>query len=88
MDLEDFFEAKRKPHFHHYKEHRDHEPHHDYRQAFYHNKHEYQYSNRHDQKQSFDWQVLLAKINNNPLVKVAAIATVSYTHLDVYKRQS
>lgn len=77
MDLEDFFETKRKPHHHHYKEHRDHEPHHDqYGHTFNHNKHEYQYSSKHDQKHGFDWQVLLAKINSNPLVKVAAIVII------------
>ena len=77
MDLEDFFETKRKPYDHHYKEHRDHD--HDDDESghtFNHSKHEYQYSNRHDRKHGFDWRGLLARINSNPLLRVAAIAIV------------
>ena len=77
MDLEDFFEKKHKPYDQHYKKHRDHDhDHEDNGHTFNRNKHEYQYSSKHDQKHGFDWQVLLAKINSNPLVKVAAIVII------------
>jgi len=75
MDLEDFFEKKHKPYDHHYKKHRDHEPDHDdYRHTLMHDEHKYHGNHRYNQKHGFDWKGLLSKINNNPMLRVAAIA--------------